>query len=132
MYIFAFVISITILLILIFNIDYGQCYEQNNHDNINALSRQMYRWYIASTQDNEVIIKNLHSNYAMGYLSALRNIATDDEIYNVTNLDMKKIALAISKQQDVVLIEFASICPALIPDDDVYRDYLTQFLPIII
>ncbi len=132
MYNYAVVILITILIIIIFNIGYDQYYEQNNHDNINALARQMYRWYIASTQDNQVIIKNLHSNYAMGYLSALRDIATDEEIYNVTKLDMKKISAAISKQQDAVLIEFATSCPLLIPDDNVYKDYLAKFLPGII
>ncbi len=121
--------AIVIFLIIIITIWHKPCVCVGQQKNINSLTRQMLRWYIASTQDNEVIIKNLHSNYAMGYLSALRNIATDDEIYQSTGLDVQKISKAIAAQQDASLIKFAQECPDLIPDDDVYRDYIKKFLP---
>ena len=133
---FVFVLALVLSLLLFFIMsmlaeDEAEKYSQQStikKEHINILTRQLYRWYIASTQDEAIIIKNLHSNYALGYLMALRDIATDDEILQATGLDIRKVSKEIAKQQDNSLVIFVKTCPDLVPDDETYRDYVRKFL----
>lgn len=95
---------------------------------INALTRQAYRWYIASTQDQHPLIKNLHINYAVGYISALRDVASEDEIREITGLDTTVFAKQAIREQDKALILLTQTCPKLTPDDPLYQKYLDVFL----
>ena len=64
------------------------------------LIRQCARWAIASEQDETPLIKLLHANYSTGYLWAVKDVATDDEISRATGIDMKKFTRTILKIQD--------------------------------
>ena len=57
---------------------------------IKTLVRQSARWSTAAQQDNNAMISVLHANYGAGYLWALKDIATDQEITSATQIDIKK------------------------------------------
>jgi len=98
------------------------------YENINALIRQVYRWHIASTQDNNPVIALLHSNYAVGYLGALRSISTDNEIKKITNLDINLLEKEATMQQDKSIAKLAKLCPKSIPASGAYYEYVKEYL----
>ena len=124
------VISSTIAsIIIIFAYDIRFCSPSPTAaEMIEKLTRQAYRWYIASKQDEHPLVKILHANYAVGYVDALRTIAPDETVDKITKLHISKLADAASAEQDKALVMLASGCPELIPDDPVYREYLMRFL----
>ena len=57
---------------------------------INVLVRQASRWATAAKQDKNSMIAVLHANYGAGYLWALKDIATTEQIKAATGIDMLK------------------------------------------
>ena len=55
------------------------------------LVRQTARYSSAALQDKSPLIALLHANYGTGYLWALKSIATNDEIRNITKIDLIQI-----------------------------------------
>ena len=109
--------------------EYYSSISNEKRKHVNALIRQMYRWYIAATQDQNAIIKILHANYAVGYYDALHNIASEEEINKITGLNMQKVGEAVIKQQDDSIIMIAKQCPDVVPKDEIYQEYVKKFLP---
>ncbi len=104
-------------------------HKSSEKNNIEALVRQIHRWHIASTQDNNPVIAMLHSNYAIGYIGALRSIATESEIYAVTKLDINLLETEATHQQDATLAKMAKVCPNALPKGSpAYNEYLQRFL----
>lgn len=89
---------------------------------IKTLVRQAARWFTAAAQDENVMISVLHANYGAGYLWALRDIATDEEIFNVTHIDVLKFRDDITKIQDYSTIKLMKLCPNYAPT----KTYLTE------
>ncbi len=85
---------------------------------IKILARQCSRWAVAATQDKSPIIALLHANYAAGYLWALKDIATDNEIEEVLNTDMKIFIKKIMTIQDASSKLVSSKCPEFLGDID--------------
>jgi hypothetical protein len=69
-------------------------------EQIMTLYRQAARYAVASLQDESDVIRILHANYAMGYLMALKDIATDTEIEKITGVNRVVFEDKISKIQD--------------------------------
>jgi hypothetical protein len=78
---------------------------------VNTLYRQCARWSTASTQDTNPLIANLHANYAAGYLWALEDLFSADEIAMITKIDHKKFRSEIQKNQDITSKKIARACP---------------------
>lgn len=53
---------------------------------INTLIRQISRWSNAAIQDKTPIIEVLHANYGAGYLWALTDVFTTEQIQTATNM----------------------------------------------
>lgn len=85
---------------------------------IKILARQCSRWAVAATQDKSPIIALLHANYAAGYLWALKDIATDNEIEEVLNTDMKIFIKKIMTIQDASSKLVSNKCPEFLGDID--------------
>lgn len=96
---------------------------------IPTLMRQTYRWYVASQQDTNPVIRLLHADYAVSYVDALRSIATDQEILGTTGQDIRLLATKTTAQQDTALRALADKCPTVLPADQDYRDYLSKLFP---
>lgn len=80
---------------------------------IKILYRQCARWAIASTQDESDIIKNLHANYAMGYLMAIKDIVSCSEFKKITGEDLYTFEDRIVKAQDTAAKKLVDNCPDL-------------------
>ena len=84
--------------------------------NIQILARQAARWSTAAKQDESPLIAVLHSNYGAGFLWALKNIATDEQIKSATGLDIKKLEREIVDIQDETTTNMSKICPKYAPE----------------
>ena len=85
---------------------------------INKLLRQSARWSVAADQDESPLINLLHANYGAGYLWALMEIASPEEIYQATNIDVFKHSKKISDIQDRATRKVTKACPQFVGDLD--------------
>ena len=91
------------------------CYLYNNNydllkKNIQTLVRQAARWSTAAKQDDSSLIAVLHANYGAGYLWAVKDIATDDQIAKATGIDVRKFENEIIKIQDQATVRMTQLC----------------------
>ena len=84
---------------------------KSDDQKIETLVRQTSRWATASLQDTNVYIKNLHANYAQGYIMALRSIYSEKEIFENSGVDIRKLSEVISETQNDALVSLAKVCP---------------------
>jgi hypothetical protein len=85
---------------------------------LHVLTRQAARWTTAANQDSNPLIAVLHANYGTGYLWAIKDIATDNEVYNATGIDMKKFTREITNIQDKVTTKLAGLCKNYAPKEN--------------
>ncbi len=83
---------------------------------IRTLLRHAARWAIAAGQDREPVIRALHANYAVGYILALREVASDAEVMAVTGYDPYDLYAELLVVQDEATHQIALACPQLIPE----------------
>jgi hypothetical protein len=85
---------------------------------IRILYRQTARYAVASLQDDSPVIKSLHANYAMGYLMALKDLATTEQFARATGDNLLSFERKIAGIQDASTVNLVGDCPDLIPDED--------------
>ena len=73
--------------------------------------KQSARWSLASKQDKNPLISNLHANYGAGYLWAMKDIATSDQIQKITGIDIIKFEEEIKRAQDISVKKAIHSCP---------------------
>lgn len=119
-------ILISFLIGLIIGIS-GVKISSNNRDTIKIkkLVRQTARWGTAAEQDINPYIANLHATYSLGYLMALREIYTDEQIKKESNVDIRKLEANITKVMDDAINKLAKICPEGQPKNQ-YLAYLSK------
>tara|TARA_B100000700_G_C15045386_1_gene857632 strand:- start:2762 stop:3172 length:411 start_codon:yes stop_codon:yes gene_type:complete len=105
----------------------NRCFIKNNatkmlHDKINILLRQTARWATAAKQDENPLIAVLHANYGAGYLWALKDIATGNQINSASGIDIVKFEKEIIKTQDEATTNLAKVCPNYAPK----KSYLSR------
>jgi hypothetical protein len=91
---------------------------------LKTLVRQATRWSVASVQDKNPVIAVLHANYGAGYLWALKDIATDSEIEQATDIDVLKFRDEITKIQDDAMKKMYFSCPSIAPEPSYLRKLL--------
>lgn len=90
----------------------------SNKEIIEILLRQSARYALAAEQDLSPMIAVLHANYAAGYLWALKDIATEQEIDNIAGkYKLKKLEQYVKKIQDVSTKRVSGTCPEFIGID---------------
>lgn len=89
---------------------------------IQVLSRQAARWSTAAKQDKNSMIAVLHANYGAGYLWALKDIASSEQIKAATGIDILKFEREIVSVQDEATMKMAKLCPKYAPK----KSYLTK------
>lgn len=80
---------------------------------INTLIRQISRWSNASLQDKTPIIEVLHANYGAGYLWALTDVFTTDQIRsaaNMSDIEYKQFRDKITSIQDNATKKLVKLC----------------------
>jgi hypothetical protein len=85
---------------------------------IRILYRQTARYAVASQQDDSPVVKTLHANYAMGYLMALKDLATTEQFARATGDSLLSFERKIASIQDASTVNLVGDCPALVPDED--------------
>ena len=93
----------------------------NEQTKLKILLRQTARWATASKQDENPLIKVLHANYAMGYLMAIRDIYTENQIETVLGKSVVEFSKEISSIQDEANKYSIQTCPDFGPE----RSFLT-------
>lgn len=61
------------------------------------------------------MIAVLHANYGAGYLWAVKDIATDDQIAKAANIDVRKFENEIIEIQDQATIRMSQLCSEYAP-----------------
>lgn len=89
---------------------------------IQVLVRQAARWSTAARQDKNSMIAVLHANYGAGYLWALKDIASTEQVKAATGIDMLKFEREIVSVQDKATKKMAKLCPKYAPKSS----YLTK------
>ena len=82
---------------------------------IRTLMRHAARWAIAAAQDREPVIRVLHANYAVGYMLALREVASDVEVFELTGYNPYDLFVQLLEVQDEAMQIAMERCPNLIP-----------------
>ena len=88
----------------------------NKTDIIKKLLRQASRWSVAAEQDELPMVAVLHANYGAAYLWSLKDIATVNEIEEITGIDMMKFENEITRIQDESTRKVYVACPQYGPD----------------
>lgn len=115
-----YIISIIIIIVLII---INTVFNKNNEDMnliIQTLIRQSARWSLAAKQDENLLIAVLHANYGAGYLWALKDIATDEQIKTATGINMSDFTKKIVSIQDSVTKRLAKTCHEYSGNSDKY------------
>jgi hypothetical protein len=123
--ILGIVIGMLIMFTFMKIIENGFLLNSTNHQktqDIKTLVRQGARWSTAADQDNNAMVAVLHANYGAGYLWALKDIATDNEIKRASNIDIKKYEQDIIDIQDKSTKKMIKLCPEYAPKSS----YLTN------
>lgn len=89
---------------------------------IKILVRQAARWSTAAKQDKNSLIAVLHANYGAGYLWALKDIATKEQIEKAAGIDLIQFQKEIVTIQDKKTKQMAKLCPKYAPP----KTYLTS------
>ena len=110
------VLILFLVLVLVFVLLVPQRSDSNKQ--IRVLYRQTARYAVASLQDESPVIKTLHANYAMGYLMALKDLATTDQFARATGDNLLSFERKIAAIQDASTVNLVGDCPDLIPDVD--------------
>lgn len=108
MYYLCIFMILVITLILLFQNNTDNNYNEKDK-NIKTLLRQTSRWAVASEQDKSPMISVLHANYAIGYLQALQDIASEKEINQYVHF--QKFKEILYKIQDNAVKKVVSSCP---------------------
>lgn len=82
---------------------------------VKSLVRQTGRWAVASLQDSNPLVAIVHGNYAAGYLFALEDIATQEEIMRETHMPHLEFRKKILDIQDMAVKNLILKCPAVVP-----------------
>ncbi len=88
------------------------------NERIRILIRQTARWAVAAQQDKSPIIALLHANYGAGYMWALLDIATEDEIIESSGLNIIDFKKKILEIQDNATRKVSKNCPQFTEDID--------------
>jgi hypothetical protein len=112
------VLVLVLILVLVLVIFRNSPNSSSLDKQIRILYRQTARYAVASAQDESSVIKTLHANYAMGYLMAIKDIATASDFKRATGTDMVLFESKITRIQDSSTVNLVSECEELIPDED--------------
>lgn len=85
--------------------------ESKTTESIITLIRGCARWALASKQDTSPLISLLHANYAAGYLWAIKDIYTGEDIYKLTGINIINFQNEITTLQDNATRKVTNRCP---------------------
>lgn len=112
------VLVFIVLILVVFRKDKSLPDNVSLDKQIRILYRQTARYAVASVQDESPVVKSLHANYAMGYLMALKDLATTEQFTRATGDNLLSFERKIASIQDASTVNLVGDCPELIPEED--------------
>lgn len=77
---------------------------------IKILLNKSTTWITTSNNDTNAIIALLHANYATGYLRAMSDIFTEEEITNASGINLSEFRNKIIKEQNIITNHVMKLC----------------------
>ena len=117
------ILMLIIIIFIIICINLNSKSNSNSNDKnkiIQTLIRQAARWSSASQQDNSPLIAFLHANYGIGYIEALQDISSTQEIKKATGIDFIEFKNKIKSIQDSAAKKVTQSCPQFTGNVDKY------------
>ena len=99
-----------------------------NAQAVKQLIKGSAKWASDSRQDGNPLTSMVHSCYAVGYLSALKDIASPKEINRITAIDFDKFQEHIINSQEYSKNKLLEKCPQLKEETDLYLSNIIQNL----
>lgn len=87
---------------------------------VKQLMRQSARYATAAQQDAAPLMAVLHANYAAAYMYAMLELAPDNEIHNMTGVDVTTFKEHVLNVQDMVTKKTVEKCPDFAGEIDLY------------
>jgi len=87
---------------------------------IDTLIRKSAKYATTAQQDASPLVATVHANTAAGYLYALRDISSTEDIHGATGIDFKKFQQHILAVQDMVTKKTLEACPSFRGEIDLY------------
>ena len=97
----------------------GSDAKQERQRVVNILLRGVGRWATAAKNDDSPMIRLLHSNYAAGYLWAILDAFSTNDIEEVSQVPYQKIRDEVSNTQDWSTRLVLKVCPQFGPPESV-------------
>ena len=95
-------------------------YSNRGKSHIRKMVQQCAHWATTAQQDASLLTGMTHSNYAMGYLLSLKELATPHEIHRQTGVDFKKFEEHIRNVQKMINDRATQKYPDISGSTDLY------------
>lgn len=87
---------------------------------IETLVRRAAKHATTAQQSSSPLVATLNANYAAGYLYALRDISSAEDVHGATGIDYKKFQSHVLAVQDSVTKKTLEVCPSFRGEIDLY------------
>ncbi len=94
--------------------------------NIKKLLKQAAKWSVTAQQDESPVTAMLHANWASGYLWALKDITTEQEVYRVAKIELPVFESHIEQVQSEVTKKVLDKCPEFRGHIDLYLNHVAE------
>ena len=98
--------------------------KKSKDSEIVKLVKQSAKWATTAQQDDSPMLATLHANYAVGYLWALKDLYSTNEISKKAGVNIKQFEEHILNVQDMVTKKVIKKCPEFEGDVDLYLSSL--------
>ena len=87
---------------------------------VKVLMKKCASWATTAQQDTSPYLSVMHANYAMGYLSALKDIASPQQIHRATGVDFKNFEGHIINLQEMINTRMKTKVPEFAGEVNMY------------
>ena len=102
-------------------------WKRNHKENhLVVLTKAAAKWATTAQQDESPYVAVMHANYACGYLQALKDVSTPEEIQRQTGVEFNKFQEHILNVQDMVTQKVIQKCPEFAGNIDLYLSSIAQ------
>lgn len=91
----------------------NKCYSKPFLKKVKSLIEQATRWNAMAQQDSNPILQLIHCSYALSYTQMTRNIVSDQDIENITGIDINELIYYLEECQSYAIKNMGQQCPKI-------------------
>ena len=95
-------------------------YKSSQGPDVKKMVQKCAKWATTAQQDASLLTGIMHSNYAVGYLLSLKELASPKEIHRQTGVDFKKFEEHINNVQEMMNQRALKKYPDISGETDLY------------